>query len=139
MGIKEKQENKKKQKQRGKGPKSDAMRCDNISCSNSFIIHSTQTLLTTPNAPKRAPTTPINTVGHTPAGTDAGRGAPLKGLYDEVAEALDPDPPVPPPVKLAPLGPIGRELSVNAHELEVQMHCPAMGSQNGVEQLVGRR
>ena len=33
--------------------------------------------------------------------------------------------------------PIGRELSENWHVLEVQMHCPATGSQKGVEQFVG--
>jgi len=117
------------------------MRCVNVSCSSVKPIHlfifPIHSLLTTPNAPKKAPITPISTVGQTPAGTDAGRGAPLKGLYDEVAEALDP--PVPPPVKLAPLAPIGRELSVKAHELDVQMHCPATGSQKGVEQFVGKR
>jgi len=49
--------------------------------------------------------------GNTPAGIK-GTGAPLKGTkLDEAAPlAL---PPVPPPVKLAPFGPIGRELSVN--------------------------
>lgn len=121
-------------------PESDAMRCVNFSCSvkaNSPIHYPTQSLLTTPKAPRKAPITPITTVGQTPAGTDAGRGAPLKGLYDDVADGFDP--PVPPPVKLAPLAPIGRELSVNAHELDVQMHCPAMGSQKGVEQFVGKR
>ena len=43
--------------------------------------------------------------------------------------------PVPPPVRLAPLGPIGRDVSVNAHVEDVQMHSPLIGSQNGVEQL----
>jgi hypothetical protein len=33
--------------------------------------------------------------------------------------------------------PIGRELSENWHVLDVQMHFPATGSQNGVEQLLG--
>ena len=39
------------------------------------------------------------------------------------------------PVRFAPLGPIGREVSVNAHVEDVQMHSPLIGSQNGVEQL----
>jgi len=65
----------------------------------------------TPNAPKSAPTHPRMMAGNTPAGIN-GTGAPLKGTkLDEAAPlAL---PPVPPPVKLAPFGPIGRELSVN--------------------------
>ena len=39
------------------------------------------------------------------------------------------------PVRFAPLGPIGREVSVNAHVEDVQMHSPLIGSQKGVEQL----
>jgi hypothetical protein len=34
---------------------------------------------------------------------------------------------------------MGRELSLNAHVVELQMQWPATGSQNGVEQLDGRR
>lgn len=69
--------------------------------------------------------------------------------------------PVPPPVKLAPLGysqtemsaeprkergralkdgtrtPIGLELSTKAQLLEVQRHSPLIGSQKAVEQLAG--
>jgi hypothetical protein len=32
---------------------------------------------------------------------------------------------------------MGRELSANAHVFDVQMQLPAIGSQNGVEQLTG--
>ena len=71
------------------------------------------------------------------------RGAALNGLKlligDEEVEAPAGLPPVPPPVKLALLGPIGRDPSVKAQVLEVQMQLPAMGSQKGVEQLVGTR
>jgi len=90
-----------------------------------------------------------------------GTEAPLKGTKLDKAEALAADPPVPPPVKLAPFGygigvnnisrcqkiggereresrtPIGRELSVNWHVDDVHMQFPAIGSQNGVEQLEG--
>lgn len=66
-------------------------------------------------------------------------------------------PPVPPPVRLAPLGcdrdnektvpamalevltPIGRESSAKAQLSDVHRHFPAIGSQNGVEQLAGTR
>ena len=41
------------------------------------------------------------------------------------------------PVRFAPLGPIGRDASVNAHESDVQMHSPSMGSQKAVVQLSG--
>lgn len=37
------------------------------------------------------------------------------------------------------LTPIGRELSANAQVDDVQIQFPAMGSQNGVEQLAGTR
>lgn len=94
--------------------------------------------LATPNAPNNAPTQPRMTVGKTPAGT-RGTEAPLKGTKLDKAEALAADPPVPPPVKLAPFGPIGRELSVNWHVDDVHMQFPAIGSQNGVEQLEGNR
>lgn len=64
-------------------------------------------------------------------------------------------PPVPPPVRLAPLGcdreiektvpvmalrvltPMGRESSLKAQLSDVHRHFPAIGSQNGVEQLAG--
>lgn len=66
--------------------------------------------------------------------------------------------PVPPPVRLAPLGygqtlmsaepreeilkdatrtPMGLELSTKAQLLEVHRHSPLMGSQKAVEQLAG--
>lgn len=32
---------------------------------------------------------------------------------------------------------MGRESSTNAQVLDVQMHCPPIGSQKGVEQLPG--
>jgi len=60
-----------------------------------------------------------------------------KGKYEGVGVVCAP--PVPPPVRFAPFGPIGRELSVNAHELSVHRHCPLIGSQNGVEQFAGKR
>jgi hypothetical protein len=41
--------------------------------------------------------------GNTPAGIK-GSGAPLKGTKLDEAEPLAADPPVPPPVKLAPFG-----------------------------------
>jgi hypothetical protein len=41
-----------------------------------------------------------------------------------------------PPVRFV-TDPMGRELSVNAQVDELQMHWPATGSQNGVEQLEG--
>ena len=41
------------------------------------------------------------------------------------------------PVRFAPLGPIGRDVSVKAHVEELQMQSPLSGSQNGVEQLAG--
>ena len=41
------------------------------------------------------------------------------------------------PVRFAPLGPIGREVSVKAQVEDVQMHSPLIGSQNGVEQFEG--
>lgn len=63
----------------------------------------------------------------------------MKGTKLDEAAPLAAEPPVPPPVKFAPFGPIGRELSENWHVLEVQMHCPATGSQKGVEQFVGKR
>ena len=47
------------------------------------------------------------------------------------------DPPVPPPVRFAPLGPMGLDVSWNLHESEVQTQVPLMGSQKGVEQLAG--
>jgi len=97
-----------------------------------------QIRLTTPNAPKITPTHPRTMAGNTPAGIK-GSGAPLKGTKLDDAEPLAEEPPVPPPVKLAPFGPIGRELSLNWHVLDVQMHCPATGSQKGVEQLEGKR
>jgi len=75
---------------------------------------------------------------NTPAGIK-GTGAPLKGTKLDEAAPLAAEPPVPPPVKLAPFGPIGLELSENAHVLEVQMQSPLTGSQNGVEQFVGKR
>lgn len=71
-------------------------------------------------------------------------------------------PPVPPPVRFAPLGcrveeeevsaytqeqmmenrrwrhtPIGRESSLKEHVVELQIHLLPMGSQNGVEQFAG--
>ena len=64
-------------------------------------------------------------------------------------------PPIPPPVRLAPLGyvrddektasvmvlrvltPMGRESSAKAQSSAVHRHFPATGSQNGVEQLAG--
>ena len=39
------------------------------------------------------------------------------------------------PVRFAPFGPIGRDVSVKAHVSDVQMHSPLIGSQKGVEQL----
>ena len=39
------------------------------------------------------------------------------------------------PVRFAPLGPIGRDVSVKAHVSDVQMHSPLIGSQKGVEQF----
>jgi hypothetical protein len=63
-----------------------------------------QIRLTTPNAPKSAPTHPRTTAGNTPAGIN-GSGALLKGTKLDVAAPLAPaEPPVPPPVKLAPFG-----------------------------------
>jgi len=64
------------------------------------------------------------------------RAAPLNGTNVgwEETEALDAEP-VPPPVKFAPLGPIGLESSTNEQFEAVQIHCPLMGSQNGVEQF----
>jgi len=97
-----------------------------------------QIRLTTPNVPKSTPTHPRTMAGNTPAGIN-GSGAPLNGTKLDDAAPLAAEPPVPPPVKLAPFGPIGRELSVNWHVLDVQMHCPATGSQKGVEQLEGKR
>jgi len=81
---------------------------------------------------------PRTMAGKTPAGIN-GSGALLKGTKLDEAPPLAAEPPVPPPVKFAPFGPIGRELSENWHVLEVQMHCPATGSQKGVEQFVGKR
>lgn len=73
-----------------------------------------------------------------------------------VGEAALPKlPPVPPPVRLAPFGceerlildisqaggrrltPMGREMSTKEQVEDVQIHCPLMGSQKGVEQLEG--
>ena len=66
-------------------------------------------------------------------------------------------PPVPPPVRLAPLGcvrenekpdyvmalrvltPMGRDSSSKAQLSDVHRHFPSIGSQNGVEQLAGTR
>lgn len=64
--------------------------------------------------------------------------APLNGTYDGVGVPVS-DPPVPPPVKFAPLGPIGRDSSVNWHAEDVQRHLAPIGSQKGVLQLAGRR
>jgi len=107
--------------------------------SNFFFISHTlqlQSRLATPNAPKKAPTHPRSMVSHMPEGIGTA-DAPLKGT--NVAVALGLEPPVPPPVKFWPLAPMGRELSVNAQVLDVHRHCPAIGSQKGVEQLVGKR
>ena len=63
--------------------------------------------------------------------------APLKGTYGSEV-CVDAEPSVELiwlPVRFAPLGPIGRDVSVNAHVEDVQMHSPLIGSQNGVEQL----
>lgn len=61
----------------------------------------------------------------------------MKGTYVE----LEPDepnaPPVPPPVRFAPLGPMGLESSAKLQVEAVQIHFPATGSQNGVEQFPG--
>lgn len=92
----------------------------------------------TPAAPTKAPTNPTRSAGVVPEGTE-GSTPPLNETK-EVEDASEPsvnDPPRPPPVKFAPLGPIGRELSVNAHSEELQMHLFPMGSQNGVEQFDG--
>ncbi len=73
----------------------------------------------------------------TPAGSVAAAAAPLKGTYGLGVE-VDAEPSVEviwPPVRFAPLGPIGRDVSVNAHVEDVQMHSPLIGSQNGVEQV----
>ena len=68
--------------------------------------------------------------------------APLNGTYgsalcDDCAPS--PDVGTSSPVRFAPLGPIGRLWSVNAHVDELQMQSPLSGSQNGVEQFAGRR
>ncbi|KAJ7740951.1 hypothetical protein DFH07DRAFT_62250 [Mycena maculata] len=64
---------------------------------------------------------------------------PLNGTYDAVAVALPSEtPPVAPPVRFAPFARMGRDVSVNAHLLDVQRHLPVTGSQNGVEQFVAR-
>ena len=62
--------------------------------------------------------------------------APLKGTNgSEVCEASAPSSPTWSPVRFAPLGPIGRDVSVKAHVEELQMQSPLIGSQKGVEQL----
>jgi hypothetical protein len=88
----------------------------------------------------------------------------LNGTYDGDAVPLaSGGPPVPPPVRFAPFGyiiskssvsnhqcdlgdemgrgrkrtPMVRELSAKAQVEDVQRHFPAIGSQKGVEQLVG--
>ena len=65
--------------------------------------------------------------------------APLKGTYgSELWVAAEPSVElISLPVRFAPLGPIGRDVSVNAQVEDVQMHSPLIGSQNGVEQLAG--
>ena len=65
--------------------------------------------------------------------------APLKGTYGSEV-CVDAEPSVELiwlPVRFAPLGPIGREVSVKAQVEDVQMHSPLIGSQNGVEQFEG--
>jgi hypothetical protein len=66
-------------------------------------IRTPQIRLTTPNAPKSAPTHPRTTAGKTPAGIN-GSGALLKGTKLDEAAPLAAEPPVPPPVKFAPFG-----------------------------------
>lgn len=58
-----------------------------------------------PTPPNTAPTDPRNNAGQMPVGSE-GR-SPLKGTYVDVDEA---PPPVPPPVKLAPFGYVGRKV-----------------------------
>lgn len=86
-----------------------------------------------------APAKPTNNVAHTPAsGKRDGTGDPLSnGKYDGVG--VEWMPPVPPPVRFAPFGPMGRESSVKAQELSLHKHCPLIGSQNGVAQSAGKR
>jgi hypothetical protein len=66
--------------------------------------------------------------------------APLNGVYDvglaEAEDELAGDAPVPPPVRSAPFGPIGRETS---SVLPFGRQVPATGSQNAVEQFEGSR
>lgn len=87
-----------------------------------------------PYAPTRAPTMPTTKAGHAPTGRPT---AALNGTYGSVlAVAADSSVELTwSPVRFAPLGPIGRDASVNAHESDVQMHSPLMGSQKGVEQF----
>lgn len=118
---------------------------------------SDHSLLTTPNVPKTAPRRPTATAGHIPV--DNAMALLLsKGVKDgsalpEGSKAL----PWPPPVRLAPFGlikkykrgdknewnvthtPIGRESSANWQVEEVHSHLPAIGSQKGVEQLLGTK
>jgi len=90
--------------------------------------------------PTTAPRVATITAGHVPRGT-VGR-SPLKGVYGVwlgVKVLLSKAPPRPPPVRFAPLAPMGLDWSVKAQVLEVQMHLSPMGSQKGVEQLAGSR
>ena len=71
----------------------------------------------------------------TPMGSCA--AAALKGTYGSaVCDADEPSLELTWfPVRFAPLGPIGRDVSVKAHVEELQMQSPLIGSQKGVEQL----
>jgi hypothetical protein len=89
-------------------------------------------------APK--PTNPTTTAATTPVtaplSIKLGAALPLNGTY-AVVLAGSKAPPVPPPVRFAPLGPMGLDVSWNLHESDVQTQVPLMGSQKGVEQLAG--
>ena len=81
---------------------------------------------------------PTTKAGHAPTGRPT---AALNGTYGSVlAVAADSSVELTwSPVRFAPLGPIGREVSVKAQVSDVQMHAPLTGSQKGVEQFEGSR
>jgi hypothetical protein len=68
--------------------------------------------------PPTAPKNPSIIAGQVPDGKLAGTPLPLNGAKEDVADAVPlPAPPVPPPVRFAPLG-YRQELSQNKGELE---------------------
>jgi hypothetical protein len=112
------------------------------------VVHThparTRTILTrlihinpTPAPKPTSPTTTAATIpGTAPLSIKLGAAFPLNGTYAVVPAGSKPSP-VPPPVKFAPLGPMGPDVSWNLHESDVQTQVPLMGSQKGVEQLPG--